>query len=150
MNYYARFIELAGDINSHMPEYVVDRITAMLNRRFAKALNKTTIVVLGVAYKKDIQDLRESPALDVIKLLEDKGAKVLYNDPHVPQFNWKNGKFKSSKLTASLLKKADLTIILTNHTLYNYQWIVDNASAVFDTRNATKKVVNNRAKIELL
>jgi len=150
LNYYARFIELAGDINSHMPEYVVDRIAAMLNRRFAKALNKATIVVLGVAYKKDIQDLRESPALDVIKLLEDKGARVLYNDPNVPQFNWKGGKFKSSKLTASLLKKADLTVILTDHTLYNYQWIVDNAAAVFDSRNATKKAVNNRDKIELL
>jgi len=150
LNYYARFIELAGDINSHMPEYVVDRITAMLNRRFAKALNKATIVVLGVAYKRDIQDLRESPALDVIKLLEDKGANVIYNDPHVPQFNWKNSKFTSSKVTASLLKKADLTVILTDHTLYNYQWIVDNAVAVFDSRNATKKVVNNRDKIELL
>lgn len=150
LNYYARFIELAGDINSHMPEYVVDRITAMLNRRFAKALNKATVVVLGVAYKRDIQDLRESPALDVIKLLEDKGAKVLFCDPHVPQFNWKDGKFKSSKLTVALLKKADLTVILTDHTLFNYQWIVDNSRAVFDSRNATQNVVNNRDKIELL
>jgi len=150
LNYYARFIELAGEINSQMPEYVVSRITAMLNKRFAKALNKSNILIIGVAYKRDIQDLRESPALDVIKLLEDKGAKVLYNDPHVPQFNWKKGKFKSTKLTASLVKKADLTIILTDHTLYNYQWITDNAKAIFDTRNATKNVVNHRDKIELL
>ena len=150
LNYYARFIELAGEINSQMPEYVVSRVTAMLNKRFAKALNKSTILVLGVAYKRDIQDLRESPALDVIKLLEDKGAKVFYNDPHVPQFRWKGGIFKSSKLTSSLVKKADLTIIVTNHTLYNYQWITDNAKAIFDTRNATKNVVSNRVKIELL
>ncbi|MFZ5980566.1 MAG: nucleotide sugar dehydrogenase [Candidatus Zixiibacteriota bacterium] len=150
LNYYARFIELAGEINSQMPEYVVSRVTAMLNRRFAKALNKSNILILGVAYKRDIQDLRESPALDVIKLLEDKGAKVVYNDPHVPQIHWKGGLLKSSKLTTALVKKADLTIIVTDHTLYNYQWITDNAKAIFDTRNATKNVVNNRDKIELL
>jgi UDP-N-acetyl-D-glucosamine dehydrogenase len=122
----------------------------MMNKKFAKALNKATILVLGVAYKKDIHDLRESPALDVIKLIQDRGAKVFYNDPHVPNFEWEGNTFKSSKLTASLLKKADLTVILTNHTLYNYQWITDNAQAIFDTRNATKQVTKNRQKIELL
>lgn len=150
LNYYARFIELAGDINSQMPEYVVRRVVEMLSQRFAKAVNKSSVVVLGVAYKRDIKDIRESPALDVIKLLQDRGAKVLYNDPHVMEFNWRDGKLKSTKLTATLLKKADVAIILTDHSQYNYQWIVDNASVVFDTRNATKNVRNNRKKIVLL
>ena len=150
LNYYARFIELAGDINSSMPEWVVERITAMMNKRFAKALNKSTIVVLGIAYKPDIKDVRESPALDVMKLLEDKGAKVIYNDPHVPEIMWHNTKRKSSRLTSSLLKKADLTVILTNHSAYDYQWVVDNSKAVFDTRNATRSVKKHRNKIELL
>lgn len=150
LNYYARFIELAGEINSHMPEYVVERISEFMNKRFAKAINKSTIVVLGLAYKRDIKDIRESPALDVIKLLEDKGATVIYNDPHVDDFEWHGARVKSTKITASLLKRADLVVIVTDHSLYNYQWIVDNAKAVFDTRNATKKVMKNRQKIELL
>jgi len=148
LNYYARFIELAGDINSHMPEYVVDRITAMLNQRFAKALNKSTI--LGVAYKPDIKDVRESPALDVIKLLEDKGVRIYYNDPYVPVIDWNRSKHKSRKLTKSLVEKADVTVILTNHSSYDYQWIVDNARAVFDTRNATKMVKRKRNKVQIL
>jgi UDP-N-acetyl-D-glucosamine dehydrogenase len=150
LNYYARFIELAGEINSKMPEYVVERIMGLLNRKTARSLNKTNILVLGVAYKRDIKDLRESPALDVIKLLEDKGAQVIYNDPYVPSFNWKGGKVKSTKLTESVIKKADLVVILTDHTDYNYQWIVDHAKLIFDSRNATKKVTKNRQKIEVL
>ena len=150
LNYYARFIELAGDINSSMPEYVVQRITRMLNSRFAKALNKTKILVLGVAYKRDIQDLRESPALDVIKLLEDKGAKVSYNDPFVPKFEWNKTRYKSNRLTKDLIKKMDMVVILTDHTQYDYDMIVQNAKAVFDSRNATRSVRKNRSKIELL
>ncbi|MEA2031729.1 MAG: nucleotide sugar dehydrogenase [candidate division Zixibacteria bacterium] len=150
LNYYARFIELAGDINSSMPEWVVQRIGSMLNERFAKALNKTHILVLGVAYKPDIKDVRESPALDIISLLEGNGSKVVYNDPHVPEVVLNNSKRKSTRLTAALLKKTDLTVILTHHSTYNYQWIVDHSQAVFDTRNATKSVRKNRNKIELL
>jgi UDP-N-acetyl-D-glucosamine dehydrogenase len=150
LNYYARFIELAGDINSHMPEYVVERINDLLNTKFSRAINKAHILILGVAYKRDIKDLRESPALDVIQLLEDKGAKISFNDPYVPEFKWRGGKMKSSKLTANLVGRADLVVILTDHTIYNYQWIVDNAKAVFDSRNATKEVMKNRKKIELL
>ncbi len=150
LNYYARFIELAGDINSRMPEYVVERVTAMLNKRFAKALNKSTVLVLGVAYKRDIKDMRESPALDVINLLEAKGAKVHYNDPFVPRFDFNGAKHRSVKLTRTLLKKVDLVVIVTNHSQYDYEHIVENAKAVFDTRNATKGVKKNRRKIELL
>ncbi len=150
LNYYARFIELAGDINSHMPEYVVERITRQLNERFARSINKTNVLALGVAYKKDIKDLRESPSLDVIRLLEKQGAKVQYNDPFVPRFAWEGTTYKSVKLTAELLKKVDLVVILTNHTQYDYQFIVDNSKAVFDSRNATKNVKHGRNKIVLL
>ena len=150
LNYYARFIELAGDINSHMPEYVVRRINRILNSKFARSINKSSILVLGVAYKPDIKDVRESPALDVIKLLEDKGAKINYNDPFVSEIEWNKTRHTSKSLTASLLKKADLTVILTHHSDYNYQFVVDNAKAVFDTRNATHEVRKNRNKIVLL
>ncbi|MEE8578059.1 MAG: nucleotide sugar dehydrogenase [candidate division Zixibacteria bacterium] len=150
LNYYARFIELAGDVNSHMPEYVVDRLADLMNRRLTKAINKSKILVLGIAYKKDIKDIRESPALDVIKLLEDKGAKITYNDPYVPKFNWKNTVVKSSRLTAAMLQKADLVVILTDHSTYNYDWIVQNSNLIFDTRNATKNVKKSRQKIEVL
>lgn len=150
LNYYARFIELAGDINSHMPEYVVDRITAMMNKRFARAINKSSIVIIGVAYKPDIKDVRESPALDVMELLEKKGARIKYNDPYVPEIEWKDGKRKSTKLTKAILEKSDLVVILTHHSNFDYQWIVENSNAVFDTRNATRKVSRGREKIELL
>lgn len=150
LNYYARFIELAGDINSHMPEYVVERIVRAMNHRFGLALSRCSIVVLGVAYKGDIKDVRESPALDVIKLLRDRGAKVVYNDPHVAQIRWEESYLKSVKLTDSLLKQADLVLVITNHKDYDYQWIVNNAKFVFDTRNATKAVTRNRNRIEVL
>ena len=150
LNYYARFIELAGEVNSKMPEYVVERVVDLLNRRFTKALNRCNVLVLGIAYKRDIKDVRESPALDVIKLLQDKGAKVVYNDPHVPQIIWKDKPLKSTPLTKALLAKQDLVVVVTDHKKYDYQWIVDNSKMVFDTRNATKNVAKNRQKIELL
>ncbi len=149
LNYYARFIELAGDINSHMPEWVVDRITGLLNDH-GKAVNGCKIMVLGVAYKKNICDIRESPALDVIRILENLGAKTKYNDPYVPAVNWDKTSLKSSRLTASVLNKSELTVILTDHSDYNYQWVVDNSKMVFDTRNATSGVVKNRSRIFLL
>ncbi len=150
LNYYARFIELAGDINSGMPEYVVHRIGKTLDKRFARGINKANILLLGMAYKANIKDVRESPSLDVMKLIEDRGARVSYNDPHVKQIQWQNGTRKSTNLTAGLLKKVDLVVILTNHSAYDYQWIVDNAKAVFDTRNATRQVKRGRRKIEVL
>jgi UDP-N-acetyl-D-glucosamine dehydrogenase len=149
LNYYARFIELAGDINSHMPEWVVERLTGLLNEH-GKSVKGAKIVVLGIAYKKNITDVRESPALDVMKLVEGLGAKMWYNDPYVPSIHWHTGTLKSTKLTAALLKKADLTVILTDHSDYDYQWIVNNSSLVFDTRNATASVKGNRKKIHKL
>lgn len=149
LNYYARFIELAGDINSRMPEYVVERIRRTLNE-YSKSVKKSKILVLGVTYKKDIKDTRESPALDVIKLLHEGGARIYYNDPQVPEIRLNNLKFKSSRITKTILKSADLVVILTDHSVYDYQKIVDNAKLVFDARNATRDIVNNRKKIELL
>lgn len=149
LNYYARFIELAGEINSQMPEYVVRRIGDTLNER-GKSVKNSRILILGVAYKRDIKDVRESPALDVIKLLERQGAKLYYNDPYVPTIRWNDSIHRSTKLTPALLKKVDLAVILTDHTSYNYQWLVDNAKVIFDSRNATKNVRNNRNKLVLL
>ncbi|MGH8003683.1 MAG: nucleotide sugar dehydrogenase, partial [Limisphaerales bacterium] len=135
LNYYARFIELAGDINSHMPEYVVERITRTLNDH-KKPLKGAKILVLGVAYKKDIQDLRESPALDVLKLLDKAGASVSYNDPHVPKVALDDLSMRSVSLTLDRVKKADLCVILTNHSSYDYPWLAAHARLIFDTRNA--------------
>jgi UDP-N-acetyl-D-glucosamine dehydrogenase len=125
---------------------VAERITALLNDR-GKAVKGATIILLGIAYKRNITDVRESPALDVMRLLENLGAKIAYNDPYVPSIRWHNGTLKSTKLTAALLKKADLTVILTDHSDYDYEWIVDNAQQVFDTRNAAALVKAKRNKI---
>ena len=150
LNYLARFIELAGDINSHMPEYVVDRIGTYLNEKFSKSFAKSKILLLGMAYKRDIKDVRESPALDVMKLLENKGARVSFNDPFVDDIEWNGGRMSSKKLSEAALKSADLVVILTDHSVYDYKWIVKSSKAIFDTRNATKHVRSNRSKIELL
>lgn len=139
LNYYARFIELAGDINSRMPEYVVDRIARMLNED-SKSVRKAQVLVLGVAYKRDISDVRESPSLDVIRLLQVRGAKVTYNDPHVPSVMMDDSRMESVPLNEETLRAADCTVILTNHTTYDYNWICANAQMVMDCRNATKDV----------
>ena len=149
LNYYARFIELAGDINTHMPEYVVDRITRQMNEH-GKALKGAKICILGVAYKKDINDVRESPALDVITLLKKHGAKVVYNDPYVPLVRFDDGNMKSTPLTKALLSGSACTVILTNHSDYDYKWVVQNSKLVFDTRNATKNVRTGKKKIAKL
>lgn len=146
LNYYARFIELAGDINSHMPEYVTERIARVLNER-KKSLKSAEILVLGAAYKKDISDVRESPALDVMRLLEQREAKVSYNDPYVLEVSMNGYTLKSKRLTSKLLKKADCVVILTDHKSYDYFWIVKNSKLVFDARNATKNVKVGRKKI---
>ena len=147
LNYYARFIELAGDINSRMPEYVVGKITIALNSRRI-SINGARILVLGVSYKRDVSDLRESPSLDVIRLLQEKGARVDYCDPYVPVVEMDSGpNMKAIPLNEKALKDADCVAIITDHSNFNYQWIVDKASTVVDTRNATKNVTTGRKKI---
>ena len=140
LNYYARFIELAGDINSHMPEYVVDRIARVMNEE-GKALKGSDILVLGVAYKRDISDMRESPSLDVIRLLHVRGAKVTYADPHVPSVRMEDGSIMdATPLSDAVLAKADCVAILTDHSDFDYNNICAKAHMVFDSRNATKNV----------
>ncbi len=151
LNYYSRFIELAGDINSHMPEYVLERVTRLMNKH-QKHIKGSRIVVLGVAYKRDISDLRESPAIDCIRLLQKQGAKVQYNDPYAPLIKMEEGEkdLHSTNLTPALLRAADLVVILTDHSCYDYATIAKHAKLIFDTRNATKRVKTNRNKIERL
>jgi len=140
LNYYARFIELAGDINSRMPEYVVDRIARALNDD-GKALRGSEILVLGVAYKHDISDVRESPSLDVIRLLHVRGAKVAYADPHVARIRMENGsEMRAIDLTDAVLSRSDCVAILTDHSAFDYANICAKSRLVFDARNATKNV----------
>jgi UDP-N-acetyl-D-glucosamine dehydrogenase len=135
LNFNARFIELAGEINSRMPQVVVERITAALNER-RRPLKGSKIHILGVAYKKNVSDTRESPALDVMALLEKAGAAISYSDPFVPKISLGSKTFRSRKPTASLLKKADAVVIVTDHTDFDYKGIVKASRLVIDTRNA--------------
>jgi len=148
-DYYTKMIETSGVINDAMPEFVVDRVYRILNR-FKKPLNGSTILILGVAYKKDIDDMRESPALKVISLLEKEGSRVIYNDPYIPTFTLAGKVYNSVPVTTELLAGVDLVVITTDHSSYDYDLIVKQAPHVFDTRNATRDVRHDREKIELL
>ena len=144
-----RFIELAGEINTNMPHYVIACTMDALNKR-KKSLNGSKILVLGLAYKPDIDDVRESPSLELIELLKEKGAKVDYNDPYIPATHKQrkyNLQMKSKKLNAAMLKTYDAVLISTNHSDYDYNWIVKNSKLVVDTRNATVSVRTGRSKI---
>jgi len=139
LNFYARFIELAGEINSKMPEFLVGKIDAALNER-KKSINGSRILVLGVAYKSNVSDIRESPALDVIRLLKERGANVVYNDPYVPVVEG----MKSIRLTRNSLRNADCIVITTAHRDYDYKEIVENAGLIIDSRNATKGIKSKK------
>jgi UDP-N-acetyl-D-glucosamine dehydrogenase len=139
LNYNAKFIELASEINTNMPRYVVSRVLEALNDR-GKTLKGNKVLVLGAAYKPDIDDVRESPALDVIALLRKKGALVEYHDPHIPHIhhereNWKMQSIADVDLMKTV-KAADAVIIVTNHSSYDYAAILAAASFIFDSRNA--------------
>ncbi|NMB36503.1 MAG: nucleotide sugar dehydrogenase [Bacteroidales bacterium] len=147
--FHTSMIEASMMINDRMPEYCVERAADILNR-YQTALNGSDILILGVAYKQDIDDCRESPALKVIDLLKEKGVNVMFYDPYVPEFSYKGETYRSEKeLTKELLKYADLVIITTAHTKVDYDFVQQNAIFVFDTKNAMKDVVN-RKNIELL
>ncbi len=133
----ARFIELAAQVNGAMPEYVVARVADALNAR-GKSIQGARILILGVAYKKNVGDYRESPAFDVMEELLHKGAKVAYNDPFVPFFEHMQLKMKSSRLAPAMLKKADCVVIVTDHDCFDRQMIVEHARLIVDTRNAVK------------
>ncbi len=134
-----RFIELAGEINRHVPYYVVERLIEALNER-ERSLKGATILVLGVAYKKDVDDMRESPAIKILELLQTKGAEIAYHDPYVPRFprfRAHDLALESVPLTAETLAGSDAVIIVTDHSQVDYQLVLDNAPLVVDTRNAT-------------
>ncbi len=139
LNFYARFIELAGEINIKMPEFLVSKIDGALNER-EKSIKGSKILILGVAYKSNVSDARESPALDVIRLLKERGGKVVYNDPYVPQVEG----LKSIPVTESALRNADCVVITTAHSNYDYKEIVAKARLIIDSRNATKGIRNKK------
>jgi len=144
-----RFIELAGEINTQMPEYVVARTAEALNQH-KKPLNGSKILLLGLAYKKNIDDCRESPSLELIELLVERGAKVDYNDPYIPRTHKMRDydlKMSSKKLSAKMLARYDCVLIATNHDDYDYPWLVKHAKLIVDTRNATAEVKTGRSKI---
>lgn len=147
-NYHTRLIETAGEINNYMPEFVMERSMKILNR-VGKALKGAKVLLLGVAYKQDIDDVRQSPALDVIVQLEKYGADLSYHDPYIPSFNYKGKEYTSAALTEKALQAADLVILTTMHTVFDYEWIAQNACMIFDTKNAFKEIIK-RSNIEKL
>lgn len=148
-NFQTRFIDLAGEINNQVLDYVVQKLIKVLNKH-KKCLNGSRIMVLGVAYKKDVDDIRESPALKIIDSFLKYQAEVIYYDPYVPGFRLSGESeryMENSNLNEEELAKADCVLILTDHTCIDYQWVVDHASLVLDARNATKNVQRGKEKI---
>ena len=146
---HTRFIELAGDINENMPYFVVSKLQRVLNQR-SQCLNKSNILVLGVTYKEDIGDPRESPATKIMELLNKEGANLQYCDPYTPNFLVRDRRYSSQVLSSSLLEECDCALILTAHSAFDYDLIVKHAPVVFDTRNGTKNVTHHRDRIVLL
>lgn len=148
-DYHTRLIEVSAEINQYMPEYVVERVMKILNEK-KMSLNGARVLVLGVAYKQDIDDMRESPALKVIEHLERYGAEVNYNDPFIPKFSHSGKNYASVDLNEEALLNADIVIITTMHTAYNYQFIADHSKLVFDTKNATKGIQYRMNNVHVL
>lgn len=149
LNYKTRFIDLASEINSGMPDVVVHKIADALNDD-RKALRGSRILVIGVAYKRDIDDMRESPALDVMRLLEERGADVQYHDPHVPSFREDGHERSSVPLTDAALTKADAVVIVTDHSSIDWARVTSKASLIVDTRNALGRSGPTKARVVAL
>ena len=148
--FHTSMIESSMMINDRMPEYCVERIGDMLNSRFAKALNGAKVLVLGVAYKQDIDDYRESPAVRVIEELKMEGADVVYYDPYIRHYRYKGEWFDGEEaLTAGLIESSDIVVVTTAHTNVDYNFVQQHAKAIFDTKNAMKAVAE-RDNIEVL
>jgi UDP-N-acetyl-D-glucosamine dehydrogenase len=148
VHYNARFIELASEINTNMPRYVVSRVMEALNDR-SKSLKGSKVLILGVAYKPDIDDVRESPAFDVIGLLQKKGALVEYHDPYIPRIRHETDGWQMDSVQDMMkaAQDADVVVIITNHKVYDYKAIVEFSTFVFDSRNATRGLVNGIEKV---
>jgi UDP-N-acetyl-D-glucosamine dehydrogenase len=138
LNYKTRFIDLAGELNTEMPMFWVHKLAEALNGQ-GKAVRGASVLVLGVAYKRDVEDIRESPALDIIRLLEGQGARVTYFDPHVPRFREDGQEFRSVELTPDVVAAADCVMIVTDHSVVDYRMIKRMAKLIVDTRNAIPK-----------
>jgi UDP-N-acetyl-D-glucosamine dehydrogenase len=145
-----RFIELAGEINTAMPSYVITKLSDALNDR-GKPVKGSKVLLLGMAYKKDVDDPRESPGFELMDLLRKRGAEVRYNDPHIPELppmrHYPHLRMTSQPLTEELLRGQDCVLIVTDHSAYDWPWIVAHAPLVIDTRNATRDVVAHRDRI---
>ena len=147
LDYTARFIELAAEINSSMPHYVVNKISDALNDQ-RRCFNGATILVLGVAYKRNVSDVRESPALDIIQELIERKSVVLYNDEYVPFLKLRDRTLHSQALSSGLLQAADCVVVVTDHSYYDIPWIIHEARCIVDTRNITRS--HNNEKVFLL
>lgn len=149
-DYHTKLIETSGEINKEMPYWTVERTSKILNQ-FKKPLNGSNVLMLGMAYKNDINDYRESPAIDVYEIFKKNGADVEYYDPYITEVKTDNGEILIGldELTKEKIKSSDIVVITTAHEAYDYQLINENAIAIFDTRNAMKDITN-RSKIELL
>ena len=146
LNYKTRFIDLASEINSQMPAYVVEKVAQALNDE-RKPVNGSRVLIIGVAYKPDIDDIRESPALDVMRLLEQHGADVVYHDPFIPKFR-EDGHVRSGvDLSKEEVSRADAVVIVTDHKSIDYQMLMDNAGLIVDSRNAMAGLVKTRARV---
>lgn len=146
-DYHTRFIELAGEVNLSMPYFVVEKLTRALGRH-GKPLPGSRILVLGVAYKRDLPDDRESPALRIMEILRRHGAKFDYHDPYIPSVRLAEGvELRSVELTKRILSLADAVLIVTDHSNIDYEWVVDHSRLVFDTRNATRAIERGREKV---
>lgn len=145
-NYHTKLIEVSGEVNNSMPEFVVENIMKILSRN-KRALNGAKVVLMGVAYKKDIDDYRESPVIKIVELLENEGAEVIINDPFISSFKHEGRVFTTQSVDDEVLSSADIVVITTDHTQYDYENIADKAKVVYDTRNAMRDVKNHRDKI---
>jgi len=138
-HYHTRLIEIAGEINNEMPDFVVERCMKVLNKE-RKSLNGSKVLVLGIAYKKDIDDMRESPVLQILEKMEEAGADWVVCDPHIKEFKFMGNVVGTVELTSELVSSADLVLIATDHTAFDYQMIGKEAKVIFDTRNAMKGI----------
>jgi len=148
-DFTTRFIQLAGEVNVSIPYYVVSKIVDALNER-KKSIKGAKILILGVAYKRDVDDARESPALAIMDLLQKKGAIILYHDPYIPilpPFRKYLFKLKSSPLTKRLLQGIDAAVVVADHSQIDYKWVVRHAPLIIDTRNMTKNMKRWKKKI---
>ena len=149
-DFSTRFIQLAGEVNTSIPHYVVERVGKALNDR-SRSIRGSKVLILGVAYKKDVDDVRESPALEIMEILQEKGANLSYSDPYIPRLHkmraYDFSHMSSLPLNEEVLKSQDVVLITTDHSSIDYQWVVDSAPLIVDTRNATRRVTRGREKI---